>query len=112
MTVRIEGTRCNGCGKMKEPRCVAVCPGDLLYKDDTGKCTLRDPKDCWDCAACLKECPHQAIEMFLSVQVGGRGSTLTAQTKRDMVMWQLRRFDGKQETFKIRVRNTIVNKKD
>ena len=112
MTVRIDRSLCNGCGNAKESRCMAVCPGDLLYKDSSNKCVIRDYRDCWDCASCLKECPRQAIEMFLPVQVGGRGSTLTAQTKREMVIWQLRRFDGKQEKFQIKVRNTIATEKE
>lgn len=101
MTVRIDRSRCNGCGKMKEPGCAAVCPGDLLYRDSSHKCAIRDPRECWDCAACVKECPRQAIEMYLPVQIGGRGSTLKARTGKDKIIWRLTKPDGSEEIFEI-----------
>lgn len=105
MAVRINRLLCNGCGKAGEPRCAAVCPGDLLYRDDSGKCAVRDARDCWDCASCVKECPRQAIEMFLPVQIGGRGSTLRAKTEGDRIIWQLTKPNGTVEIFEIRTKN-------
>lgn len=101
MTVRINPLRCNGCGRAAEPGCVLVCPGDLLYKDSANKCAIREPRDCWDCAACLKECPKQAIEMYLPVQIGGRGSTLQAKRRKNGINWLLTKPDGTEETFEI-----------
>lgn len=101
MSVRINRTLCNGCGDTAEPRCVSVCPGDLLYKDSLNKCAVLEHRDCWDCAACVKECVREAIEMFLPVQVGGRGSTLTARIGRDRITWKLKKPDGRQEVFEI-----------
>ncbi|BAF58421.1 MAG: 4Fe-4S binding protein [Pelotomaculum sp.] len=101
MAVRVNRSLCNGCGDMAEPMCVAVCPGDLLYRDESNRCAVRDWRDCWDCAACVKECPRQAIEMFLPVQIGGRGSTLTARSGRGRITWKLTRPDGKEEIFEI-----------
>ncbi|MFA5882064.1 MAG: 4Fe-4S binding protein [Eubacteriales bacterium] len=105
MTVRIDSLRCSGCGREKEPRCVTVCPGNLLYKDSSNKCVIRDPEDCWDCAACVKECPRQAIEMFLPVQIGGRGSTLQAKTEKGRITWLLTKPDGREEVFEIQTQN-------
>jgi len=105
MSVRINKLSCNGCGDMVEPRCVRVCPGDLLYKDMSGQCNIREPRDCWDCAACVKECPRQAIEMFLPVQIGGRGSTLQAKTGPGRIIWQLTKPDGTREIFEIVTQN-------
>lgn len=82
-----------------------VCPGDLLFRDDTGRCALRDFRECWDCAACVKECPRQAIEMFLPVQTGGRGSTLRARTVKGCITWLLTKPDGSTEEYQIHVRN-------
>lgn len=102
MTVRIDPLKCNGCGSADEPFCVQVCPGDLLYRDPVAnRCAIRDIRDCWDCAACLKECPRQAIEMILPVQIGGCGSTLTARTLKDRIVWTLTRNDGKEQVFEI-----------
>lgn len=102
MTVSIDILKCNGCGNAEEPYCMRVCPGDLLYRDTVmNKCAMRDTRDCWDCAACLKECPSQAIEMILPVQIGGCGSTLRARTLRDRIVWTLTRNDGRQQVFEI-----------
>lgn len=101
MSIRIDQDKCNGCGTRREGRCALVCPGDLLYKDDNNRCNIRDARDCWDCASCLKECPRQAIEMFLPVQIGGRGSTLTARQQKGKVIWKLTKTDGTVEIFDI-----------
>jgi len=102
VTVRIDSQKCNGCGSLDEPFCVLVCPGDLLYRDMVeNRCVIRDARDCWDCAACLKECPRQAIEMILPVQVGGCGATLTAHTLPDRIVWTLKRNDGQEQVFEI-----------
>lgn len=105
MTARINTLRCNGCGDALEPLCAKVCPGNLLYRDGSHKCAIRDPRDCWDCSACIKECPRQAIEMYLPVQIGGRGSTLKAKTEKGRITWVLKKPNGNKEIFKITTDN-------
>lgn len=39
--------------------CVVVCPVDCFYGDD--KSLYIDPDECIDCAACVAECPVEAI---------------------------------------------------
>lgn len=80
--------------------------GDLLFRNPSGKCAIRDSRDCWDCAACVKACPRQAIEMVLPAQIGGRGSTLKAHQKKNTVMWTLTKPDGTFENFEILVKTT------
>lgn len=101
MTVRINRELCNGCGNCTESRCMRICPGDLLAKDAENKAFIREKKDCWDCAACVKECPRQAIAMHLPVQVGGRGSTLQAKKDKNKIIWTLKTAEGKEEVFTI-----------
>lgn len=105
MTISIDKTRCNGCGNASESRCVRICPGDLLYKDAVNKANIRSAKDCWDCAACVKECPCQAIAMYLPAQIGGRGSTLKAKGGQGHIVWHLTKPDGTEEIFDVRTRN-------
>ncbi|SHF50366.1 dissimilatory adenylylsulfate reductase beta subunit [Caldanaerobius fijiensis DSM 17918] len=107
MAVRIDRELCNGCGKLDEPLCVRICPGDLLYKNTDGKAAIRDTRDCWDCAACIKECPKQAIEMYLPAQIGGRGSTLKARKSRDKIIWMLKRADGVEEIIEIEAHRIV-----
>ncbi|ADG83091.1 4Fe-4S ferredoxin [Thermincola ferriacetica] len=104
MPVKVDKNLCNGCGNATEPRCVRVCPGDLLFKDSANRCAVRDPRDCWDCAACIKECPRQALEMYLPVQIGGRGATLKAKSEQGVLSWFLTKPDGTTETFIIKTR--------
>ena len=66
MGIHVEENVCNGCGVAEEPMCVRDCPGDLmLLRPGTRKAIIRDNRECWDCAACVKVCPTQAISMQL-----------------------------------------------
>ncbi|KKM12194.1 adenylylsulfate reductase [Clostridiales bacterium PH28_bin88] len=100
MAVRIYRQLCNGCGGADEPNCVRVCPGNLLYQMD-GKTAIRSSMDCWDCAACIKACPRQAIAMYLPTAVGGRGATLKARAYPDRTVWICTRPDGDREIFEL-----------
>ncbi|SJZ78798.1 4Fe-4S dicluster domain-containing protein [Selenihalanaerobacter shriftii] len=102
MTVRIDKKLCNGCGNKDESCCMRICPGNLLYKTKNNKAEIRDKADCWDCAACVKECPRQAIEVYLPVEIGGRGSTLKAKDLGNEIVWTLKTQDGSVEEFTIR----------
>jgi adenylylsulfate reductase subunit B len=69
--VYVDNNKCDGCKASKNPPCVRLCPGDLLYKDfTTNKAVLRDKAECWDCYACVKPCPQDALEIKLSYQIG------------------------------------------
>ncbi|WP_408955591.1 4Fe-4S dicluster domain-containing protein [Natroniella sp. ANB-PHB2] len=103
MSVRINHKLCNGCGQRKGSLCIRVCPGNLLYKNKSNKAEIRERRDCWDCAACVKECPQQAIELYLPAEIGGRGSTLQAKQKKDKLIWQLKKVDGSCEEFEIKI---------
>lgn len=105
MSIRIDRNLCNGCGNAVEGKCAAVCPGDLLYKDSSNRCSIREPKDCWDCASCIKECPRQAIEMYLPAQIGGCGATLTARRQNGRVVWKLKHPNGAEEIFELVTHN-------
>ena len=47
---------CLGC---KNTVCVTVCPVDCFHEDE--RSLWIDPKECIDCAACVPECPVDAI---------------------------------------------------
>ena len=55
MTYVVTGS-CNGC---RFTDCVAVCPVDSFYGDDT--MLYIDPNSCICCGACVVECPVEAI---------------------------------------------------
>jgi ferredoxin len=47
---------CEGC---RFTDCVTVCPVDCFHGDE--RMLYIDPEECIDCAACVEECPVQAI---------------------------------------------------
>lgn len=56
---------CVGC---RYTDCVVVCPMECFYGDE--RQLYIDPDDCIDCAACVPECPVEAI--YLDADVPGR----------------------------------------
>ena len=49
----------SACVGHKYQDCVAVCPGAAFW--DAGTYLVIDPDECIDCAACVTECPVEAI---------------------------------------------------
>lgn len=50
----------------------------------------------------MKKCPQEAIEMYLPVEIGGRGSSLKASQKENKLIWKLKKFDGSKKQFIIK----------
>lgn len=96
MSIKIEHDKCSACG-----RCARVCPGSLLYQDEDGRAYIRYPKDCWGCAACLKECPVGAIQYYLGADIGGQGGYLFTGNHADCIDWYIVSPDGAQRHIKI-----------
>ncbi len=88
MTVRIDKNLCNGCGKRPEGFCEEVCPGDLFYRKQE-KAHLREPSDCWDCFACVKDCPRGALSVELPFQISETKNRMIARIKGGNITWQL-----------------------
>ncbi|MGE5553316.1 MAG: 4Fe-4S dicluster domain-containing protein [Betaproteobacteria bacterium] len=95
----IDRELCLGCSEAEEPPCARTCPGDLLQSEEGGRIALREVDGCWDCASCVKVCPRGALSLTLPVELGGRGSKLTARTAGGRTRWTLRRWDGRIEKF-------------
>ena len=47
------------CVDCKHTHCVAVCPVDCFHESEHS--LWIDPDECIDCAACIPECPEEAI---------------------------------------------------
>ncbi len=50
---------CEPCRECKYTDCVAVCPCECFYQDES--MLYIDPDPCIDCEACVPECPVEAI---------------------------------------------------
>ncbi|MCX7923531.1 MAG: 4Fe-4S binding protein [Clostridia bacterium] len=103
MSIKIDKEKCTACGK-----CLKVCPGSLIYKDETNKAFIKYEKDCWGCTACLKECKAGAIKYFLGADIGGKGACLHTIQDKDLLHWFIVKPDGKEE--KITINQKDANK--
>ena len=92
MSIAINADLCKGC-----KACMAVCPGSLIKETTEGKAYMKYPKDCWGCASCVKECHFGAITFFLGADIGGMGSKLTVDSKKDRLIWNIARRDDTKE---------------
>ena len=61
----IDNERCIPCGI-----CIDVCPEDVFFG-----CTKKEvprptyPRECWHCAACIIDCPRQAIKLYIPLSM-------------------------------------------
>lgn len=91
MSIIIDENKCIACGK-----CEQICPGNLIGKDEKGKAKMNYPKDCWGCAACVKECPAVAIHYYLGLDLNSKGGYLKVKAKGDGLQWQIIDEKGKE----------------
>jgi adenylylsulfate reductase subunit B len=93
MSIRIDGSRCAGCGN-----CADICPGGLIELNESRKAEIAVPEDCWGCTACLKECAYGAISYFLGADIGGKGTTMTVRAGGETLEWIFRSPGGSEKT--------------
>lgn len=74
-----------------------ICPGDVLYKDfDRELSKIRDAGECWDCYACVKACPRNAIQVELSYALARReGKLMLLDHNTTGALWEIHWPDGK-----------------
>ena len=99
MGIHVDIETCNRCGTAEEPMCVRDCPGDLMFIAENGKAAITTNRDCWDCAACVKVCPTQAITMRLPASLVVRGVELRGRAYRHKTTWQIRLRDGSERSY-------------
>lgn len=100
MTIKINQQICNGCPGRKEGCCERICPGNLIKREE-GKAHIERPQDCWDCAACVKACPMNAIKLYLPEEIGGKGGNLSAKAKKDEITWVFQGKNKKKKEYKL-----------
>ncbi len=88
MPVHIDLSLCNGCTDTPEGACEEICPGDLLYRDN-GKARLREPSECWDCFACVKACPCEALSIGLLLPKSTLRNRLAARIQTEYILWKM-----------------------
>ena len=115
MGIHIDQNLCNGCGFPEhETPCNIACPGDLIFMQSNGKAQVTCNADCWDCAACIKICPQQAIDIRLPFEITGKPGILKARAYRDKTIWTAKDKNGNEQIFETPARNetsllTLIN---
>lgn len=106
MGIYIDHTLCDGCGYPEsETPCNMACPGDLIFIQQNGKAEICCNADCWDCAACIKICPQQAIDIRLPFEIVGKEGTLKARAYREKTIWTAKDEEGNEFVFETKARN-------
>lgn len=99
MGIRVDEQVCNRCGTADEPMCVRDCPGDLMFIKPNNKAAIVDNRECWDCAACVKVCPTQAITMELSPALQASGVALRGRALKHKTVWRIRLRNGEERGY-------------
>lgn len=92
--------KCLGCGICEE-----ICPGDLMELDENNIAFCRAARDCWDCMACIKECPSGALETRIPYQLGYYPAKLIPKKRDKEIEWTLIDINGKIERFLVKTHN-------
>jgi len=100
MSIEIRQKLCTSCG-----RCAVFCPGSLI-KLINGIATIQKPERCWGCASCVKECPKEAIALFMGDDMGGLGGRMTARRKNSFLRWTVKKADGTTKTITVNSRES------
>ncbi|MTV48910.1 4Fe-4S dicluster domain-containing protein [Heliobacillus mobilis] len=99
MVLLIDKEQCNGCGGRF--RCAQICPSNLLAPDENGKIELREPKECWDCAACLRVCGRDALALAISSGSAEKRSILKVRPGKKKARWSIRFPSGEEKSLEV-----------
>ena len=103
--------KCNACESLDEPACMHICPHDLMRFDidgsETGhamKSYNQEPEQCWECYACVKACPENAIENRSYADVTPLGGMVQPVRGTDAIVWNIKFRNGNKKRFEFPIR--------
>ena len=97
-------TSCDGCG-----HCVDICPSDIMHIDATYRRAFNiEPNFCWECYACVKACPQNAIDVrgYADFTPLGHSVRVLREEEKGTISWKIRFRDGREKYFVSPVRTT------
>ena len=113
MPTFVRTDKCNGCKGQDKAACMYICPHDLMRLDQDGsetghvmKAYNQEPEQCWECYACVKICPQQAIECRHYADVVPLGAFVQPIRGPDNIMWTIKFRNGNIKRFKFPIRTT------
>ena len=113
MPTYVRTDKCDGCEGQDKPACMYICPHDLMFLDKDGSMTghamkafNQEPEQCWECYACVKLCPQQAIEIRHYADVVPLGAFVQPHRGSESIMWTIKFRNGKRKRFEFPIRTT------
>ena len=113
MPTFVHTEKCDGCASSARVACMHVCPHDLMALDKARmKAFNREPEQCWECQACVKACPHGAVEVRSFQDWVPMGGAVVPERRDDAIEWTITFRDGEVKRFTFPVRTTPVGSID
>ena len=113
MPTYVRTDKCDGCRGQHQTACAYVCPHDLMTLDTDGsrtgyemKAYNQEPEQCWECYACVKVCPRQAVEVRHYADVVPLGASVQPLRGSQSIVWNIRFRNGTRKRFEFRNRTT------
>jgi len=113
MPTYVRTDHCDGCAGRDQAACMYICPHDLMALDEDGSSTghpmkayNQEPEQCWECYACVKICPCNAIEVRHYADVVPLGASVQPLLGTDSIEWTIKFRNGKTKRFEFPVRTT------
>lgn len=100
-------SKCDGCGK-----CVDICPSDIMHLTSSifsgRKAYNIEPSYCWECYACVKECPQHAIDMrgYADFAPMDHKLTVLRDKKEQLIHWKIKYRNNAKNEFTFPIRTT------
>ena len=97
-------TKCDGCG-----HCVDICPSDIMHIEKTYRRAYNiEPNMCWECYACVKACPQNAIDVRGYADFAPLGHSVRVLREEDKatISWRVEFRDGRVKNFVSPIRTT------
>ena len=97
-------TSCDGCG-----HCVDICPSDIMHIDKTYRRAYNiEPNMCWECYACVKACPQNAIDCRGYADFAPLGHSVRAlrEEEKGTISWKIKFRNGNEKNFVSPIRTT------
>lgn len=113
MPTFVRTEKCDGCIGRDKAVCMYICPHDLMKLDIDGSVTghamkawNQEPDQCWECYACVKICPQQAIECRHYADVCPLGGSVQPLRETNSIMWAITFRNGNKKQFRFPIRTT------
>ena len=86
-----------------------ICPSDIMHIDPTHRRAYNiEPNFCWECYACVKACPQQAIDVrgYADFAPLGHSVRVLREEGKGTISWKIKFRDGREKNFESPIRTT------